>query len=139
MIDKKTSLLLLLRADDEKPIFGKTRFMKLMYIADKELAKKGISVNLYNFCKHYYGPYSDELTTDLESLVREKLVSCDIRISGVFKENIYTLTKTGEQLLPKDLDSNVVKIFETVKRRYGDMSLSSLIREVYTNYPISQL
>lgn len=139
MMDKRIFPLLMLKVGEKKPILGKTKFMKLMYISGKELAKAGISVNFYNFFKHYYGPYADELTKDLDSLVNKKFVSHDMRINGIFEENIHTLTNKGEQLIPKEIDGRIVKIFENVKNKYGDMPLSSLIREVYANYPIAQL
>lgn len=137
-MNKSDLLLLLLAARDATPICGKTRLVKLMYIADKELKKSGLSTG-YNFYTHYYGPYSKELISDLEKLASEKFVEHQIKPIGVgISEHVYSMAKDKHEMV-EDLRKRAelqlfVKIFEDVKEKYGNMSLFMLMSEVHHKY-----
>jgi len=143
-LNKKYLPLLMLGANENMPISGKTRFVKLMYIASVSLKKEKLLIDFYNFYQHYYGPYNDELIKDIESLSNEGYIHQTVTHNptsyGVYEENTYFLTEEGKQLFQKYVDKRgverIIRIFEEVKRKYASIPLFALIQEVYTKYPI---
>jgi uncharacterized protein YwgA len=143
-MNKSLFVLQMLLCGEKKPVRGKTRLIKLMYITGKELQKQKLApFDFYVFRKHYYGPYSDELVEDIEKLVENGLVKRDVElVSDVYEENIYGITSKGAETLknasPEELQvlSFVEKIMERIKGEFNDMPLSFLISDVYAKYPI---
>jgi len=140
---KSDLLLFMLSTCNGSPIRGKTRLVKLMYIAGSRLKKEHKHVDFYKFDKYYYGPYCNELSNDLEILVAQKLINHEIiqhqTTCGIYEENVYQITKKGitEAEKKKSLsNSTIVRIIEEVKTKYNNMSLSMLIQEVYKKYPL---
>lgn len=134
----------MLGVNENTPISGKTRFIKLMYIASVSLKKEKLPIDFYNFYQHYYGPYNDELIKDIESFANEGCIHQTVThiptSYGVYEENTYLLTEKGKQLFQKYVDERgverIIKILEEVKRKYASIPLFALVQEVYTKYPI---
>jgi uncharacterized protein YwgA len=143
MLSKSDLLLLLLSADNGEPIRGKTRLMKLAYIATRELGK---TIPLYKFRRYYYGPFSDELVDDLESLVHQGLISHseELMVSShaIYVENVYSITERGDHILQEKTSGTsfrkLLDIVSEVKRKYNHIPLSMLINQVYLNYPLKE-
>jgi uncharacterized protein YwgA len=142
-VNKPLFLLQMLLCNEQKPVRGKTRLMKIMYITKKELLKLAPLLEFYAFRKHYYGPHSDELAEDIEKLVKNGLVEHKVElISNVYEENIYKITAKGIETLKNvsseelQVLSTVARVMEKVKREFNDMPLSFLITEIYAKYPI---
>ena len=98
--NKKGLVQILLFLKHAKKIEGKTKFQKMMFLAQKEnkLSKE------FEFIKYNYGPYSFELTKDLESLEKEGLLTIrkeefatDSKFPG--KRFVFQLTKKGEKFI----------------------------------------
>ncbi len=120
-----------------KKIEGKTKFQKMMFLAQKEnkLSKE------FEFIKYNYGPYSFELTKDIESLEKEGFLTIekeefatDNEFSG--KRFIFQLTKKGEKFVKDnknnfETDSKVIN--ETVKK-WNKKPMSDIIKYVYSKY-----
>ena len=96
-MDPKLVILMLLSANNNEPISGKTRLVKLMYILNKELKKIKPDLDLYNFYRHRYGPYSDDLIRDVEELIRKGYIIHRVNETvfpqGVYVENEYSITE----------------------------------------------
>ncbi len=89
-IDNRKDILLLLlfvqgaSKKTGEPIVGRTRFMKLVYLFEKELMQKlgsfkGVKGKVHGFIPYYYGPFSKEVFEDIQFLEN---VSCINEESG---------------------------------------------------------
>jgi len=145
-MNKSLFLLLMLSLCNERPIRGKTKFVKLMYIAGRELQKLKISVDFYKFYRHYYGPFADELVSDLENLIQRNLVDHvlheNITNRGIYEENFYRITPEGRIALEANSEEihflqKISDVFTKVKGKYNRVPLSMLIHEVYKKYSLS--
>ncbi len=99
---------------------GKKAFQKLVYLAKAE----GVPFN-YSYKMHYYGPYSEVLAEDFESLYYEDFIDAS---EGA---HIYTAgTKLGEDVLGSDAEiGQYRKELDSVINKFGKMSPLEL--EIY--------
>ncbi|MEN3050184.1 MAG: hypothetical protein ABC585_08015, partial [Candidatus Methanosuratincola petrocarbonis] len=84
----------LLLIGKEKKFVGKTRLQKLTYLVQVE-----VGLPIYDFKKHYYGPFSRELENDI--LAGQDLINAAVR-PKIFEPNeIYyefKLTEKGRKM-----------------------------------------
>jgi uncharacterized protein YwgA len=76
-------------------IKGKTRLFKIVYIIEEECKKLKINLDFYKFRPYYYGPYSEELESDLNYLVQEGFVEHSRIVTLGVEENLYRITQKG--------------------------------------------
>jgi hypothetical protein len=77
-VGDRLDLALLLLGPESDPasgVFGTTRFMKMLFLAVKELGIDALVPNPYRFQPYKLGPFSAEVYDDLDVLVRSKLVA----------------------------------------------------------------
>lgn len=128
--------LALLESNDEEPVEGITRFMKLVFLAQRE----GLNRELYEYGPNQYGPYSKELYDDLDKLVASGFIERVSAKTGDGNEKqVYRLTQKGEKALKgarreNDL-SELMEVTESIKSRYNSMGLWDLLEYVYGEYP----
>ena len=144
-MNKSLFLLLMLYVCNEVPIRGKTRFVKLMYIAGEKLRKSKIPVDFYKFMRYYYGPFANELVADLDFLIERNLVNHVLHENstdyGTHEVNVYQITDNGIRTLETSrgeipLFQKISEIFTEVKETYNNIPLSMLIQEIYVKYPL---
>ncbi len=135
--NKKNLAQILLFLKHAKKIEGKTKFQKMMFLAQKEnkLSKE------FEFIKYNYGPYSFELTKDVETLEKEGFLTIekeefttDNKFSG--KRFMFQLTKKGEKFVKDnkndfEIDSKIIN--ETVKK-WNKKPMGDIIKYVYSKY-----
>lgn len=137
MLDRELLTMLLLYAMDRKPIYGRTRMQKLLFLVDRET-----KAALYRFYPFEYGPFSFDLNDDIRDLTYWGYLNEE---PEKFKDKIrykYTLTEKGEKEIKKILRSSeykhlhkFYKKIEEIKARYYDYPLPELLREVCCKYP----
>lgn len=100
----------------------------------------------YNFMAHNYGPYSPELQSDIDDLIREEFLIGSFKTveEGKIKYE-YSITNHGASFITKilenkDLDkkfkfSKIRKLAEQIKTDVNTKDLSSLLAEIYQKYP----
>jgi hypothetical protein len=74
----RLDLALLLLGPETEPgmgVFGTTRFMKMLFLAVKELGVDALVPNPYRFQPYKLGPFCAEVYDDLDVLVRARLVA----------------------------------------------------------------
>lgn len=142
-------LLLLLYADSKKPIIGRTRLQKLVFLYEKECQKiiNQKNKNLFDFCSYDYGPFSKELYKHVNILKKYELIntssdfhSNDFKSNTVDSNTKYLITKAGiecveEEILKKIMNPLEVDIINEFKIKYNNQDLGDLIRFVYKAYP----
>ncbi|MEM4234977.1 MAG: hypothetical protein QXU75_07495 [Candidatus Methanomethylicaceae archaeon] len=124
-------LLPMLIIAKEGKIIGKVRIQKLVYLIQMKA-----KINLYNFKKHYYGPYSEELDHDLTS--NPEIIAVESRVSILNPGQHYyefRLTPEGERrlqdylkLLKDDFSSELLPLVD----RYCSLPTDRLIEEAYS-------
>lgn len=106
----------------KKPIRGRTRLQKLIYLLK---TRYGIPFS-FNFKPYYYGPYSDELSNLISFLnalnfTEEKAEFLNL---GVIRFN-YTLTERGKKYIEnaeKNLDKETLEVIKKLKKSIAELS-----------------
>ncbi len=137
---------------------GITRLEKLLYLVDKETdAPSKVTRDRLNFVAYDYGPFSKDVYQAVEILEQSLLVREERLVDGntidsmedaditgavegdEYVERRFILTPHGE-LVAKLLSHHhpdVVSQLSSIKDRYAERPLSSLIGYVYKTYPDS--
>lgn len=143
MLVRTTLPLMITFANDGEPIEGRTRFQKMIFLL---LMRAEFFKNRYDFEPHDYGPYSKELQSDIDHLIKEGYVSekRKTREEGKIKY-AYSITKEGaafvnhiisdEGLNRKFQFSNILELSNKVKGELNHKDLSLLLYEIYDEYP----
>jgi len=140
MEEIKKWIILLLGADNGRPIRGKLMFQKEMFILAYDILQKlGILSKeeverIFNFKPHYYGPYSKKIEDTLNLLQQQGLVKVEKQDDVI----IYTLTDKGKNEFKKVLDKqgdDVIKLIEKLKIGSERLGYKGLLKYVYINYP----
>ncbi len=123
----KKYLLLLLSANDNMPIRGKTTVMKELFLISKNIPELEEEAD---FEPYYYGPESDEILNALEEL----------EVVGLMNEadKKYMLTDLGKEIadiIKKDIANNELEMIEDMKRLSNDLTVDEILALVYYTYP----
>lgn len=128
-------LLLLSNANNGEAVRNRTRLEKLIFLISKEVLDKPgrrITPKTYTFRADRFGPFSEEVYDDVETLSNLGLVTWD-------NENELKITEKGKKLADKLLGEQhipyvLVQDIEKIKKLYNRMSLKNLLRYVYRKY-----
>ena len=126
----KNFILLLLDADNQKPIEGKLFIQKEMFLIVKEVCTE--LENELNFKAYNYGPYSQQLVNLLEELEENSFIEID-RFDD---NNEYKITNRGRQELKnKTFSDNIKRKIHNLKVGSNKLGYKGLLRYVYFTYP----
>lgn len=134
MIDSRLLPLAIIEANDEA-VEGITRLQKLVFKAQEEV----IDSKEYEFEPHDYGPFSKELYNDVDNLVDDGYVDCEIEEtpSGNRKKT-YSINRDGRKILERFADRQLQRHLEGIedlKQRDNDKPLLELLSEIYNEHP----
>lgn len=106
-----------------------TALMKYAFLLQMEGASRR---RLYSFVPYHYGPFAQEIYSDLENLQQQGLVTIEeddekTRINLTAPDS----AEQALQELPDDLRQDVAAIVET----YGNLDHEGLLKVVYERYP----
>ena len=107
-----------------------TRLVKLLYLVDRELAKRGLPTSGTKWIRWYYGPYSEDVERELESLASEKKVKKDFVIPGR-DAPIIKIFDTDEQV---ELDEDTAEAVDDVLEEYAELDFDDLLDRVYETF-----
>lgn len=129
--------LALLEANDEEPVEGITRFMKLVFLAQEE---EELGQEFYEYEAGQYGPYSKELYDDLDKLEARRFVEKVPEPTRAEKDKqVYKLAPKGKNALEgareSDDLSELAEAVNHIKGEYNAMGLWELLEYVYGEYP----
>ncbi len=135
--NKKGIVQILLFLKHSKKIEGKTKFQKMMFLAQKE---NNLSEE-FKFIKYNYGPYSFDLTKSLEALETINLITVEkeeFETDGEFpgKKFIFQLTETGEKFIESEETKHEEdsKIIKNVVEEWNNKPMEDIIKYVYSKY-----
>lgn len=125
----------LLYTHGNRPVEGATRFQKLVFLAQQESSLP----STYDYYAHKFGPFSPELSSDLEVHIENGIIQRQTVYNEVGnKKHIYSLTPAGLQYAQQILtQTDIEPVFEqlqNIKSTYNNWSLERLIRHVYGKY-----
>ena len=128
-ISDNVLLVLASMAFYKKPIEGRTRFQKIVYL----LKKKSQIPFDFNFKPYYYGPYSEELSDLITFLTALKLAEekTDYLGKGIIRYN-YELTDKGKRYFEKFKESADRETLNDIKK------LRKVVSELRT-FPTAKL
>ena len=132
---RKMLPLLLCYAQGKFPIQGRTRMQKMVFLFEKKA-----EISEYQFQAANFGPFSWRLSSAIDSLVQNGLVrETKSTFEGAEKYE-YDITKDGVEVVKEWLavDAKHERYFEimsALKRDFNGMSLSNLLRRIYSQYP----
>jgi hypothetical protein len=120
------------------PVEGRTRLMKLIYLADLEWARKHDG-RPYTEAKYYrwnHGPFSREMLRALEWMDGIELVASSIPWEG---GNTYRY-RSGEstRLSHVELDPDFVELLDSIGSRWENRPLKELLEYVYGDADFTQ-
>lgn len=128
-ISDNVLLVLASMAFYKKPIEGRTRFQKIVYLLNKKFQ---VPFD-FNFKPYYYGPYSEELSDLITFLTALKLVEekTDYFGKGIIRYN-YELTDKGKRYCEKFKESAETETLNDIKK------LRKVVSELRT-FPTARL
>ena len=119
-------------------IDGKTKFQKMMFLAETEET----AITTYNFEKYHYGPFSFDLSDDLDALSKTNFIQEEKTVFGSSEgkqmiKSTFSLTFDGK----KELSENevilnmegVIALSKTVEK-WNKKNLDEIIKYVYSKY-----
>lgn len=116
-------------------IIGKTKIQKLFYLLEREQKIPiGISFTIY-----LYGPFSRQLTKEIEALEQENVIQCIL--NSTYSHDIYyeyNISDKGMkeamklwESLPTDIKEKIIKHVS----KFNSMTPTEIVNYVYENYP----
>jgi uncharacterized protein YwgA len=139
-LPRATYLLLLLEADNARPIQGRTKLEKLAFLVQQKVIddlKVGVSPDSYHFRPLNFGPFTEEVFDDLTALRTLGLVD----FSGdELSTQVFRITAEGQRAVQRLIEegrvsSLLVEGIRKIKSTYGRMDLDELVGRVYREYP----
>ena len=153
-LDKRYDFLILL-LNSMKKIWGITKIFKLLFLMKEE---ENLDTYVPDYYVHYaydYGPFEKEIYKDIEVLKQSGLIEekkpprkrndVDEEIDeGLYLEKvdaIYRLTDRGIKIAraleksAQEKDPAILQKIEKIKSKYGSLSLRSLLKYIYKQYP----
>ena len=121
-------ILLLLDANEGKPVKGKTWLQKEMFLLVHNTGKEEI-IQGAQFEPHHYGPYSETIDAELDILRMMGLVEINGPIS---------LKPKGRRLaskLRKIVSNDFLELVEEIKENLNDLSEDELLAYIYFTFP----
>jgi uncharacterized phage-associated protein len=115
---------------------GRTRLMKLLYLADYQARRYlGKPISNIRYKWHDFGPFDENLYVWLENLERQDLIRHEeVRYDGEKVAHVYAPTETPPAL---DLSPDEVDVLSFVCREYSQVALRQLLDEiVYQTEPM---
>lgn len=126
----------LLYTRGSRSIDGATRFQKLMFLAQEESELNSV----YAFHADNFGPYSHELTSDLEYFIQEGYIEKNTVTNSVGNEkHVFGLTNKGikvaQSMAQKEKYKPILQQADWIKSKFNDWNIERLLKYVYKKYP----
>jgi len=117
---------------------GKTKFQKMVFLAETE--EKAITT--YNFEKYHYGPFSFDLSDDLDALSKTNFIQEEKTIFGSSEgkqiiKSTFSLTLDGKKELKENevnLDKDGIVALSKTVEKWNGKPLDEIIKYVYGKY-----
>lgn len=132
-MERNDWILVLLHAAEDRHL-DRVRIVKGLFLLSKESPQP--LENFYTFYPYLYGPFSNEIYSDLDQLIKENLVALDLNVAPSWSQ--YRLTDKGvakARELWKDLSKPIGQKLSEIAKDVLSLSFSQLLTHVYKRYP----
>lgn len=119
---------------------GKTRFQKLMFLVKKSAEKEGIGGLNFDFKIYLYGPFSNDLSREIDELVRRGYLNERIaHTCSNYEIYLYNLSGKGEDFLEAAVEKELISmdiagVINKVVDKYAALPLPQLVKEAYNQF-----
>lgn len=140
---QKWTLTLLYTPDEDgvsKPMYGRTRIVKAMFLLQRKLEEEfGIDAG-FDFRAYKYGPFDEGVYEALEHVEMMKFVTITSaeKHDAAMDSRRYELTEKGREHgreLWAERTQREQALLKWVRYKQADRPLGSLLSYIYTNYP----
>lgn len=128
--------ILLLLAVTDKPIYGRIKLFKELFLLEKEVFNKNSYLEHMQFVPYRFGPYSfrvGHLLEDLEML--GLILRKGKKNTG---DESFSITEKGRKYIARLFDELPKDLLEEVKKRrigWDELGSDGILRYVYQHYP----
>lgn len=134
----QNQIYLLKLLDLANKIECKTKVQKLIFLAEVE-EKAPLT---YNFERYHYGPFSFELSDDLNALkqtgfIEEKQVIIGSSEGFPIVKSTFNLTEDGKREIAKNeekINHEAVNSINSIVKKWNDVPLEEVLNYVYSKY-----
>ena len=119
-------------ASKRTAFLSETKLQKLAFISEKEMSKNNEKGFNYYFIKLYYGPYSQDLRSDLNNFVQSNIVEAEPAEIGTKIIPTKKCLSIFEDFGSISMRNRAfLKTITEVNRRYADLDFRKLLNSVY--------
>lgn len=130
-------ILLFLRCNNNQPINGRLMFVKMLFVADKEIFQGELNKK-FIFYPDKHGPYSKLFPQCLSNLKETRLIT-EQEIRYDFSSSYeYKITPQGVEIINPKLsliNPEILKRLEALKSAFLSQGHKKVLRYVYQKYP----
>jgi hypothetical protein len=126
----------------EKPLEGRTKLTKLVFLAQREVKDAVLELiapdEPFRFIPYNYGPFSSELLTELEDMARKDLIEIERRpldSRGRAVEFLYRPTARGREIVQSAEPVQAARIVRNLVANYATFSRNRLVHYIHERYP----
>ena len=124
--------MLLLWADNMRPIDGMTKLQKLVFLVQMEVLHTNRDMGVkFEFRPDRFGPLAPELYDEIDFLASVDMLARDGSEMSITKKGTIFFETRSRPRIP----DAVYEAITSIKERHGRESLDSLLKHVYTKYP----
>jgi uncharacterized protein YwgA len=109
-------------------IEGRTRLQKMIFIGQEELGLP----KLFDFRKHYYGPYSSDISDTIQTLILQGDIIEEVEDNGQYIQYSYRLSKPDKTQVQgfDEISDDQIKML----KKLSNTPLSLILAYVYQQY-----
>jgi uncharacterized phage-associated protein len=133
--DRLLLMYLIDQANKKARLYGITKLMKLVFLAEYLMTKKNVKGFNYNFFRWHLGAFTPELYDDLDKLESNGIVAEQLEID---------LTEQGRRILNEcseifEKNRPIIEFIHEVIEKYAGKTTNEIIKEIYEipiEYPL---
>ncbi len=125
---KRSLLLALLKLVPE--IRGRTRLQKIVFLGQKELGLPP----LFDYSKHYYGPYSKDLIDTIDQMIMQGDIVENEENLGEYTRYTYKLSDQEKSVQESMPDISLDSESKDAIKKLSNVPLKRILEYVYSKY-----
>ena len=135
MCEKTKDMLIKILEDAPRDI---TSLMKLSYLIDLSAIRKfGKKISNFNYIRYNYGPFDATIYTDLDKLIKDKIICTQSEYSRYGETVIYMINpQKSENIKINNLDKNEIDLIKEIVKSLEGYGAKLLTDIAYKTKPM---
>ncbi|GAH00620.1 unnamed protein product, partial [marine sediment metagenome] len=118
---------------------GKTKLIKLLYLADYEHYKYfDNEISDIEYIRWNFGPYSPEVCDCIDEMVAIKIITIQRGISVLKSRDYYSFNIIGKYNYTDDLKTEEIEFIKYILKKYDHLEIDELIKIAYATEPMTE-